>query len=499
MTRTIFTNGYLFSREGTFAKSSLIVDGPRIAGVSTGGTPAPGSRDGIEAIDVGSRYLLPGFVDAHFHIRSLALKSLRCDLGGSASAAEALDRLRNWPGREDAHVLVGVDWDESQWPERRYPTLTMLDKLESKRPVFMRRICGHIGVVNTPFADMLQAQGVPVDRQTGVIEEDAVWSAGRFSSPDDAALVQSFDGAIAELHRLGITAVHDIIEANQFDLYLEGVRRARHPIRIKGYIPTAPANLAQYREEAGSMDSEFFEIKGVKIFLDGSIGGWTAALNEPYNDSPRRGDLLFTGDKLRQYLDACYEHNDDCAVHAIGDRAVRTLLHHLAAYPKDARCFRIEHAEILGPEEMALLEQSPVYLAVQPNFIRNWGSPAGLYEARLGKERLTWCNRFKTLFDKNVAYCFSSDGMPAGPLYGLKGATHHPVPEERIPAGEALLRYTARAHELSGSTKGHGYLEAGSPADFIVLSGNPLEEDSDDISIMRTFIAGKCVYTADHG
>ena len=496
MINKIFTNGHLFTRQGTFRKGALIVQDDRILHIYNDDEPLPDRDENIEQIDLGGKYLLPGFVDAHFHISSLALKSLCCDLGGAGTAAEALELLSQWPGRREAPVIVGVDWDESRWPDRQFPTRAMLDHVESARPVFLRRICGHVGVVNTAFASMLEAEGVTVDHESGVIEEDAVWSAGKMSAPADSDIVQSFDGAIAQLHRLGITGVHDIIDADRFDLYVEGICSAKNPIRIKGYIPTAPAKIEHFRQASGSMDTDYFEIKGVKLFLDGSIGGWTAVLNEPYEDSPKMGDLLLPEDKLKRIFEDCHELSIDCAIHTIGDRALRTALQLLVGYPADTRVFRIEHAEIIGPQELQLLEQVPVYVVMQPNFIRNWGTPGGLYETKLGKERLKLCNRFRTLRESRIGYCFSSDGMPPGPLYGLKGATNHPVAEERISPGEALLHYTVRAHELSGSPAGHGILAEGSPADFIILSGNPLEKDPDQLSVFKTYVAGRCVYEA---
>jgi predicted amidohydrolase YtcJ len=499
MTQKIFKNGHFFTRQGTFAKGALTVRGNRIGRIYNEDEPLPGRDENIEHIDLGGKYMLPGFVDAHFHISSLALKSLRCDLGIAGSAAESIELLSQWPGRRDTQVLVGVDWDESRWQDRQFPTRDMLDRIDSKRPIFARRICSHVGVVNTVFARMLEAEGVKVDAETGVIEEDAVYSANKMSAPDDASFVASFDGAITELHRLGITGVHDIIEADRFDLYLEGIRRAENPIRIKGYVTTAPKKFTQFRETAGIMDEQFFELKGVKLFLDGSIGGWTAALNEPYNDSPKKGDLLLQEDKLKRILDGCIENNTGCAIHTIGDHALRTALQLLVGYPADSHGFRIEHAEIIGPQELKLLEQAPVYVIMQPNFIRNWGTPGGLYETKLGKERLRLCNRFRTLHDNGIKFCFSSDVMPAGPLYGLKGAIQHPVSTERLTPGEALLYYTTRTHELSGSPAGYGVLEEGSPADFIVLSGNPLEEDPDTMNVLKTFVAGCCVYDADTG
>lgn len=201
--------------------------------------------------------------------------------------------------------------------------------------------------------------------------------------------------------------------------------------------------------------------------------------------------------KIKNLLRAVHEAGCVCAIHAIGDRAVRKALQHLAAFPRDSRNFRIEHAEMTGPAEMELLGRAPVDLVVQPNFVRNWGGPGGLYETRLGPMRWRRCNRFRSLSEAGLRYCFSSDGMPAGPLYGLGGATSHFNPEERIPPGEALIRYTRTPHEICTGAPEGGLLEPGQPADLAVLSANPLDLDPGSITVLKTFVGGQKVHDTD--
>ncbi|NIM20728.1 MAG: amidohydrolase family protein [Candidatus Latescibacteria bacterium] len=497
MTITLFKDGFLFTEKGTFQKGDLLIEGDHVSrAFYNGSPPVPDTLKPRNIVDLKNRYLIPGFIDAHIHLRSLALKSLRCDLGDAGSADDVLRLMSEWAGSHDDRFVVGVDWDESRWPERRYPTRDMLDSIERERPVFARRICGHIGVVNTPFAKLLEAEGVTPDSATGLIEEHDVWVAGRLSSPDETLISNSFDGAIAALHRLGITGIHDIIEPNQFDVYLKGIAESGRRLRIAGLVCTDPKKLDQYREDSKAMDRSYFNIEGIKVFLDGSIGGWTAALNEPYADSPRMDSLLVPEERLARLLRECRDRGYMCAAHAIGDRAVRAVLRQMVDYPKNTRLFRIEHAEIVGAEELDLLRRAPVYAVMQPNFIRNWGGPGGLYEERLGRERAKLCNRFRSFLEAGVRYCFSSDGMPPGPLYGMKGATHHPTPEERIPPGEALLRYTVAARAFQNGRWGQGVFEEGSRADVVVLSGNPLETDTDAVSVLKTYVGGECVYDA---
>jgi predicted amidohydrolase YtcJ len=504
--RIRFKNGFLFRPDGTFQRGTLVVEEDQIEQVRLGEAgPSEAAESGEETIDLGGAYLIPGFVDAHIHLRSLALKTLRCDLGPAGSLEEALAIMAEWAPRQDARVLVGVDWDESRWLERIRPTRDGLDERWPDRPVFLRRICGHVAVVNTAFQKLLERQGVPVQPGTGLIEEAAVWAANGLSNPEPERIIRSFRGAIAQLHSLGITGIHDIIDPVQFDTYVEAILTSGRPLRIKGLLTLDPAKISGYQERAHKLDkyfrekyqspgNAFFEIIGTKAFLDGSLGGWTAALNEPYADSNKKGVILLKDNKIGKLLKAAYEVGCVCAFHAIGDRTIRTALEHLMDFPSDTRNFRMEHAELTGSVEMDLLRRAPVDLVVQPNFVRRWCGPGGLNETRLGPARWRHCNRFRSFSQAGLRYCFSSDGMPAGPLFGLGGATSHFNPEERIPAGEALLRYTRTPWEICNASPEGGLLEPGQPADLAILSASPLDNDPDSITVLKTFVGGRKVH-----
>jgi len=133
---------------------------------------------------------------------------------------------------------------------------------------------------------------------------------------------------------------------------------------------------------------------------------------------------------------------------------------------------------------------------MQPNFVRNWQQPGGLHSARLGESRRVNCNRFASLRRAGVPYMFDSDGTPPGPLYGMRGATHHPVEEERIPLAEAIRCYTATAAGLGAHRRRAGELSAGNGADFVVLAGDPSEGDPDSLRVDETYVGGQCVYRA---
>lgn len=488
MSKKLFTNASFFMPTGRFEPRSLLVEEETIAAVLQ-----PGEEASAETIDLGGRCVIPGFIDSHIHLLPLALKELRCDLSTSRSAGDIVEALAAWAEENDDEIVVGVEWDESNWDERVVPTREMLDTAVPDRPAFARRICLHAGVVNTAFLKLLHGHEEFINRDTGFITEDALYEATRLSHPPADAIAAAMEGGIGALHRLGITAIHDIVLEHNYDAYLAGIRSSQLPLRIDALYDAPMDAFDRLAERAADIDDKFFRPAGIKIFSDGSLGGRTAALNSPYSDAHTIGEFLIDEKELSRQLRFCLEKGIACAVHAIGDRALRTVLLEMIQFP-DAGVFRVEHVELAGWDEIQMLKKAPVYLFVQPNFVRNWQAPGGIYEARLGKSRWERCNLFGSFAANGIPFAFGSDGMPPGPLYGIKGATEHPIPAERLSVADAIRRYTETAPAFGPHRRNTGRLEKGCPADLAVLSGDPLAEDLDNIQVDRTYFGGTLVF-----
>lgn len=259
-------------------------------------------------------------------------------------------------------------------------------------------------------------------------------------------------------------------------------------------VHTNPRDVPKLRERCADTDPAYIRLAGVKCFLDGSLGGRTAALHEPYTDGEGSGTLLMDTAELAAVAKKSFDENLTCAMHAIGDRAIDQALDVLTDFPRDTRCFRIEHCELVGEAQLERLRTAPVYLGVQPNFIHRWGVRGGLYEQRLGPERRDRCKRFATLRTAGVPFVFGSDGMPPGPLYGLEGAVSHPVPAERLSPADALDCYTRIPNEVGLQTREAGRLAAGRLADITALDANPLETPLDRLRVLATWVGGKRVF-----
>ncbi|UCH84172.1 MAG: amidohydrolase [Candidatus Latescibacterota bacterium] len=494
MSDILFKNGMFYGPQGEFWRGCLRVEGNRIVSVEAVDHPGSESRDSIEVVDVDGGFVIPGFVDAHVHLSSLALKRLRCDLSPARSAKDVRDRLAEWAADNDSPFVIGVDFDESRWEHQKLPTRHMLDGVDDRRPVFARRICGHIGVVNSMMLERIKSRPDLVDRDTGVVTEHAVWEAGRMCEPESEAVIAGTADAIKDLFAVGITTVHDIVEEKKFDQYLTAISKAQTPLRIDALINTNPRFLHRFVSQSEATSAGNLRVVGAKCFLDGSIGGRTAALNADYADHPGWGTLLMQRPVLQTIAGECFDSRYLLAIHAIGDRAVDLATGVVTEFPAGTESFRIEHCEVTAPPQIERLKHAPAFLCLQPNFVRNWGGPGGLNETRLGRERNRWCNAHRSLYETGRPCIFGSDGMPPGPLYGIKGSIEHPVADERMTPQEALACYTATAHTVGAHKREAGVLEPGNFADLVVLTDDPLSADPDTIQVKMTVVDGEVVH-----
>lgn len=467
-------------------RGAVRIDGDRIVEcLDVADAEAAARRADMARVDGRGAVLVPGFVDAHLHLVAFALRALRCDLSAARGADDVVDRLRRHADRTDpALPVVGVDWDESRWSDPAPLTRAHLDAVSHERPVLARRVCGHAGVANGVLLARLAAPG-RVDRESGRLTEAAVFEASRVTSPPDDALAAAIPGAVDALRRLGVTAFGDIVEPERIDAWVEGLRRCRVAPRVDALLCVPAARYPKLARRIARAPGA--RAIGTKHFADGSIGARTAALDVPYADGPGRGDLLLDAVTIEREARAALEGGFVCAVHAIGDRAVRTVAEAFAAAVAAAGpgrpgggaawrgcggrvSLRIEHAELVDDRALDAMRRAGAAAVMQPNFVVAWGGPGGLYARRLGPQRWGGHNPFRRLVDAGVPVVFSSDAMPAGPLTGLPGALAHPVPGSRLSLEEALAAYTRAASVFDGDPAA-GRLVPGARADLVLVEG----------------------------
>lgn len=264
-------------------------------------------------------------------------------------------------------------------------------------------------------------------------------------------------------------------------------------LRIRCYIYYDEVN-----EDEPVEISDFLSLEGLKVFADGSIGARTAALEEEYADDPgNRGILIHDQEELEKIIENGEKKGFQIMVHAIGDRAISTVINAFEESSTRASELRhrIEHAEMLWEENIRRVRDLNLILSAQPNFAYKWSKPGGMNDTRLGKKRLQNCNPYWDIQRSLVKMTFGSDCMPMDPLFGIYSAVNHPILEQRISTYNALQSYITNGAYAGKDENKFGKFKEGMSADFVVLSANPLESDNiKDIEVIMTVVDGKIVY-----
>jgi predicted amidohydrolase YtcJ len=458
------------------------------------------------ALDLDGRVVVPGFIDAHTHLEVVGRREVDADLSTADSPDECIDALA---AVTDVHEewILGFGYDESTWTAARYLTRDDLDAVSESRPVAAFREDMHVVSLNSVAFDRLDADLADGDvhtedgNPTGVVVEDAadvVWTA---IEPDRAGMRHLLTAAQARAHELGITGVHDMVRRRAAprayrDLDVNGDLTLR--VRLNYWASFLDAVLETgLRTNHGS---DRVRTGAIKTFTDGSLGGRTAKLSEPYVDAgddsaTATGKWVIAPDDLAVIVDRADDADLQVAVHAIGDEAIATTLDAFEGTSADAR-HRIEHAEVLTDELVERLGDSGVVVSAQPNFLK-WAREDGLYESRLGPERTRETNRFRELLDAGAMLAFGSDCMPMDPLFGIQQAVTAPAAAQRLTVTEALRAYTHGAASAGFDEDRLGTIERGKRADLTVLEESPWDIDPEsiaDIDVEMTVVDGEIVH-----
>ena len=487
--------------------------------------PATGlRRPGLPETAYPDSVIIPGLRDAHMHPVPYALSLSRPTLKDATNLDEVLARIRRAAGPLPVgEPLVAIRLDDESLAERRLPTRHELDLAADERPVLVYRYCGHIAVANT-WA--LEAAGIgpaatdPVggtlDRDTfgvpnGILRETAIEPVATTLStmgvgPDPEAVLAALEGLVT----LGLTSLGAIVAVgtgpwcdtgNELESLLSIADRL--PLKIAALVIAGDSEELERAAASIARAGPRLRFLGVKEFADGSLGGHTAALGQPYADQPEEsGTLRLNAKAVGARARTALRLGGKVAVHAIGDVAnarVLDLFDELLAGGADPADLRIEHASILNGELIGRLADTGVTASVQPAFMT---SEAGWLEKRLGPERLPDAYPLASLAAAGVPLAGGSDCPVEAPhpLHGMAAARDRGglVPREALSGTQALSLFTDDAARTMGEPQP---LAVGSPADFVVLDRDPVEATPDQLrstGILATWINGKPVPYPDN-
>ncbi|MFT3669174.1 MAG: amidohydrolase [Pseudoxanthomonas sp.] len=501
---------------------------------------ALGSTDELRArypdarrVDLPSKTVIPGLIDAHGHVMGLGYALMRADLVDARDKAEVIARLREYEKQLPANAwLLGSGWDQNDWPEKTFPTAADLDAAFPDRPVWLERVDGHAGWANSaalrvasarasrPLKGDWQPDGGRIEREdgqpSGVFVDAAMALVNAVvPAPDGAYRRQALEKATQAAVRNGLTGVHDMgVSREDLALMKQFADEGRLPLRIDTYADGDGAALADlcahglYRHAGGRL-----QMRGVKLYADGALGSRGAALLEDYSDDPGNRGLLVTEPAA---LEAAMRKARGCGVqvatHAIGDRGNRLVLDAYARVLGDAaktdHRWRIEHAQVVAPEEFPRFAALGVIASMQPTHAT---SDMPWAQDRLGPVRIQGAYAWQRLQASGAKLALGSD-FPVesvDPRRGLHAAVTRQdghdaptggwMPDQRLRAAEALRGFTADAAWAAHDEGEVGRLATGLRADFVVLDEDPLAipgEQLDELHVRSTWVDGKPVYEA---
>jgi predicted amidohydrolase YtcJ len=493
--------------------TALLTVGRHIAWLGTDTDLAPGDAD--EVVELAAAWLAPAFVDAHLHATATGLALGGLDLAAVPTLDAALDAISAAARDGGGTTLLGTGWDETRWPQRRPPTAAELDRAASGRLVYLARVDGHTAVISNPLAAASGAADHAGWLGDGLVRDDA-HHAARVHAYDTITPSQRED-AWRRLRTtaagLGIVAMHEMAGpevSSADDLAALLAHAATEPgPAIAGYWAGDPADLADL-----DPDGRLAVGVGGDLFVDGSLGSHTAALRAPYADRPgHRPPPMLDATAVRDVVLTAVATGRQPGFHAIGDAAVDTVLAGLAAATSTAgpeRVIaarpRIEHCELVHPDQIAALARFGAVAAVQPAFDAFWGGPHGMYAERLGATRAAAMNPLAALVAAGVGVALSSDApvTPLDPWGAIRAATGHHTDTARLDPAVAFDAATRGGwHAARASTD--GTLAAGQPATFAVwrlptgLAGPPTHPALPDLTgpdprCVRTVLAGTVLH-----
>ena len=482
-----------------------------------------------ELIDLRGQTVIPGFIDAHFHLLATAYRARRVDGSGCTSEEEVAERVRERAAQTPpGQWIEGGYWDRNLWPGSPFPTRASLDAAAPDHPVALWSKDGHMLWCNTRA---LRLGGITADtpspatgailrdgsgEPTGILQEgDAVHLVSNIiERPDRQQSRVLVEQTLADLQRRGVTTVHAIEDEFGLSIFRELRDEGKLGVRIEVILPR---QLLPKIAETGLPDEggNLLRIGGIKIFADGTLGSQTAAMLESFEGNPGNfGILAIPEQELLETVHGAARLGLMIAIHAIGDRAARVALnsieyaqHQLAAAGLTVKPrYRLEHVQLIAPEDLERMRRLGVVASIQPYHAvadrdiaeRYWGP----------RHRRAFA--YRTMRELGIPLALGSDSPvelydPLRILYSATvrsdPATQRPpwLPDQALSVNDALWGYTLGAAYAGAEERDKGSLTPGKFGDAVVLHEDIFARPQQVIAeneVKATVLGGKVVYGA---
>ncbi len=526
----VLKNGKIFTARNTheFVQALAIRSG-KILAASSDREIEQYINSQTRVVDLRGKLVLPGFHDAHLHFWSGAALQRELNLTGIRSKQEVLRRVEEEVEKhEPGEWIVGRGWDHELWEDHQLPTYRDLDRVAPDNPVYLKRIDGHAAWVNRQVLRILQYNRntpdppggkivrFPDGRPTGILIDAAFELLDNLiPEPTSVEKEELIQKAIHYAHSLGITSITDNSPADLYFVYADLASEGELGLRIHFWV-YGTQNLDSLKnsfQNAPAVNDSLLEVHLVKFFADGSMGSRSAYLLQPYRDDPENVGLpQHSSEELYRLVKQADEKGWQIGIHAIGDAANRMVLdvyEKIAAenYQPDRR-WRIEHAQLVQPEDVARFARLGVVASMQPVHCisdMKWA------EDRIG-ERVQYAYSWRSMLKHHVPLAFGTDWPvePLNPLLGIYAAVTRQdtsgnpsggwYPEQRLTVGEAVYAYTYGSAYAAKAEHWQGRLLPGYVADFVVLDRDIFTIPPREIietRVVATYLGGEKVYASN--
>ena len=487
-------------------------------------------------IDAGSRMVLPGFIDSHFHVLLGGNPDvLRIENGNSL--ADIQRQVRAFVEKRPQLKWIEVEgWNYSAFPHGTLPTARDLKGLTGGRPAFLvaydyhtiwmnRQALKEFGITRNTH-NVIFAEKVEKDREgeptgiltgfgsTGLSEQAEAELRKHLPSHSREAIVRNVENNVAAAVRAGITTVVDPQSyLEDLEIYsrlrAEGKLPARLQVALFHRRGTSMTTLEQFAEARRKYDDDWLRVSAVKLYIDDVIEPHTAALLEPYADRPgTRGELDYPPEEFNQVVSRLDRMKFQIFIHSIGDRGIRTALNAIEYAekqngPRDRRDELI-HIECLNGQDIPRFKQLGVIACMQPRHCAP--DITGQWAKAVGPARWKYAWAFRSLRDSGATLAFGSDWNVAEmePLIGIytaltrEGLDGKPeggwVPEQTIDLETAIRGYTINGAYANFVEQNRGSITPGKYADLVMLSDDLFKIPAHkikDAKVVWTMVGGK--------
>ncbi len=513
----IITDAKIYSLDADFSvQEALAIDAGKV--VSIGSKADLLKRFEAQQVkSLAGAYIYPGFNDAHAHFVGYARGLRKVNLMGTRSWADALSRVVDFQKKYPSDYIIGRGWDQNDWEDKSYPHRRSLDSLFPETPVYLGRIDGHAAIINTAA---LEHAGLSGDETLvgGTLLQDAQGFTGiLIDNATDLITLPAMDAALqkealleaqANLFAQGVTSLTDagLLAADIEFLQALYADSSLH-IRVNAMVSDDSASLAKYLN--APIETPTLRVKSAKFYLDGALGSRGALLLEPYRDDTTNFGLqLKPASYFKMMADSLAQLGWQMCIHGIGDSANRLAvdLYSQALAGLEDRRWRIEHAQILHPDDQNKMVAAGIIPSIQPTH-----ATSDMYwaEERIGAERMQYAYSAQSFLNLGAKLPLGTD-FPVediNPLYTLRSAylrqdaKGYPIkgfrPEEALSFEETLRGMTQWGAYASFEEEQKGTLEVGKYADFVIFNKDLSTLSAQELSSLKvqaTYLNGQEVY-----